>query len=161
MEIVEKAMVETNRTVDIICNKCLSSCQNEYGNYEGIIEKEICGGYGSKIGDCDRYVFSLCEKCLMDLFKSFYLDAYQGNDMAGSLYDADHKYFPTDLKMWETISEEERDLLQSPPLLHWMKNYSREILIIWLNDILPKFRCTGEHNLSLLINKIIEILKSQ
>ena len=59
-------------TVDVICNRCGNTCMDEYKqNYEGLIEAHICGGYGSKIGDEFQFEFSLCESCLLELFKTF------------------------------------------------------------------------------------------
>lgn len=62
---VEEVVVD-----DIICNKCGKSCR-ENSNYQGLIEKTITGCYGSVLGDQTSITFSLCEYCLMDLFKTF------------------------------------------------------------------------------------------
>jgi len=57
---------------DIICNKCGKSLKDSCDmNYEGLTEARICGGYASKIGDMLELSFSLCEKCLIELFKTF------------------------------------------------------------------------------------------
>ena len=76
--------VETIQTQDIICNKCGESCKigniGETGNqknldwdiYGGLIESEIFGGYySSKLDDQSKYTFSLCEHCLVKMFKNF------------------------------------------------------------------------------------------
>lgn len=39
-------------------------------NYEGLFA-EGGGGYASKIGDCTKWDFCLCEDCLLELFKTF------------------------------------------------------------------------------------------
>lgn len=71
---VTKTILETE---DVICNKCGESCKDkENMNYEGLIEVSVLGGFCSKyIGDDTEYVFSLCEKCTMDLIKSFSIPA--------------------------------------------------------------------------------------
>lgn len=57
---------------DILCNQCGESCQDESGmNFEGLIETNVCGGYSSLLGDSIRYTFSLCERCLEQLFRGF------------------------------------------------------------------------------------------
>jgi hypothetical protein len=62
---------------DIRCNKCGESCGIGYGIFEGLIEIEVSGGYGSNyIGDGNKYVFSLCEKCLVEFAKTFKIDAF-------------------------------------------------------------------------------------
>jgi hypothetical protein len=72
---------------DILCNKCgesTRSClwEGDINNlpiyeFEGLTEVEIVGGYGSKhIGDGNKLVFSLCEKCLMEFAKTFAIDAF-------------------------------------------------------------------------------------
>lgn len=71
----EMKEIEVITTEDILCNKCGNSCMDKSGyNYEGIIEYEMRGGYGSKLGDMVGFRFSLCETCLEELFKTFKLN---------------------------------------------------------------------------------------
>lgn len=60
---------------DIVCNKCGGSCKSadEYDtNFYGLIETYIEGGYNSiSLEDGMSYTFSLCEKCLKELFENF------------------------------------------------------------------------------------------
>jgi len=55
---------------DILCNKCGKSLKGEC-DFEGLIEAEAVGGYGSILGDMCKYKFSLCENCLKELFENF------------------------------------------------------------------------------------------
>jgi hypothetical protein len=65
---------------EIFCNKCSMSCRGHIGNFNGLIEARVSGAYDSShIEDGAIYIFSLCEKCVMDLVNSFKLDAYKGN----------------------------------------------------------------------------------
>lgn len=64
--------IEKHITDDIICNKCGNNCKTNDGmTMGGLIEVNISGGYGSKLGDGSEYQFSMCEICLIELFKSF------------------------------------------------------------------------------------------
>jgi hypothetical protein len=48
---------------------------DKFGNdYEGLLGARVCGGYGSKLGDCSEYEFDLCEDCLDKLFDEFEID---------------------------------------------------------------------------------------
>ena len=63
------------------CNKCGCDCQKFSKNindekfsvgYYGLIDANVQGGYESvELSDCVEYTFSLCEKCLKELFVSF------------------------------------------------------------------------------------------
>jgi len=65
----------------IHCNKCGADCQKFATNvnkekfsvgYYGLIDAEVRGGYEStELSDCVEYKFSLCEKCIKELFDSF------------------------------------------------------------------------------------------
>jgi hypothetical protein len=56
---------------DIICNRCGGSCKCEM-NFNGLLETCVVGAYDSThLVDMRKYVFSLCEKCLSELFDSF------------------------------------------------------------------------------------------
>ena len=77
MRIIEKKILtrEVEDTKDILCNKCGESLYIKFGegigNYEGLIEAYVCGGFSALLGDEVGYNFSLCEKCLSELFKTF------------------------------------------------------------------------------------------
>jgi len=76
MRITKKVKREIEEEIvdDILCNKCGKTCSTSPGcpwSYDGLLEAHISGGYGSKIGDGDECDFSLCESCLLELFKTF------------------------------------------------------------------------------------------
>ena len=66
---------------EIFCNKCGMSCRGHVGNFNGLIEARIYGAYDSThLNDGDIYKFSLCERCLVELFNSFKLTShYKGS----------------------------------------------------------------------------------
>lgn len=71
MIITTEVQQTVNVISDIICNKCGESCKNLYG-YEGLLEAEVHGGYGSEhVGDMNKHKFSMCEKCFMELSATF------------------------------------------------------------------------------------------
>ena len=64
----------TTRVVvdDVVCNRCGKSCKDSMDmNYEGLLEATVRGGFASKLGDGVEHRFSLCEDCLIELFKDF------------------------------------------------------------------------------------------
>lgn len=72
--------IKTVVTEDIICNKCEASLKDKFdgfNNYEGLVEASFIGGYYSKIGDSLECQFSLCEDCLIELFKTFKIEPYK------------------------------------------------------------------------------------
>jgi hypothetical protein len=73
MQIIKKVTKEVYEVYDVLCNKCGSTCfPNDAQEPYGLIEAEVIGGYFStSLQDCMRYKFSLCEKCLKELFDSF------------------------------------------------------------------------------------------
>jgi hypothetical protein len=73
-------------TDDIICNKCGESCEVSEGyGYEGLIGARVDGGYGSKhLGDLERYEFDICEKCLVEWFKTFKINPHKGEYFRGA-----------------------------------------------------------------------------
>jgi len=77
----EETITETITVIkDIICNKCGESCKTdiEFGEYDGLIEVCVRGGYFSKfIGDMNSFTFSLCEKCVMEMIKTFKVEPLQ------------------------------------------------------------------------------------
>lgn len=60
---------------DILCNKCGESCKSDVfgtGGFYGLQEATVSADYFSPaLEDCTHYVFSLCEHCLVKLFKDF------------------------------------------------------------------------------------------
>lgn len=63
-------------TVEVVCNKCGESCRRNNGDlfmgYYGLINAKVSGGYMSDpLQDGKTYKFSLCEKCLNNIFKKF------------------------------------------------------------------------------------------
>jgi len=77
MKITSKRMVETEIVEDYICNKCGDPCNNL-----GLLNEIIRGGYDSVVfSDQDYYEFSLCEKCLSEIFATFKHPAYQYNTL--------------------------------------------------------------------------------
>jgi hypothetical protein len=65
---VEKEFVE-----DIICNKCGNSCRPPgIEDFYGLIEVGFSTGYFSPaFPDGVSYTFSMCEKCLKEIFDTF------------------------------------------------------------------------------------------
>jgi len=71
MRKVKMVEVLTEVAEDIICNKCGNSCKCEM-NFNGLVETTVIGAYDSThLDDMRQYVFSLCEKCLSELFDGF------------------------------------------------------------------------------------------
>jgi hypothetical protein len=72
--IINKSVTETK---DVLCNKCGESLRPPFdsnfpGDYYGLVEVGFSTGYLSKeLPDGYWYTFSLCEKCLSELFKTF------------------------------------------------------------------------------------------
>lgn len=66
---------------EIFCNKCSMSCRGHIGNFNGLIEARVCGAYDSShLEDGSVYKFSLCERCLLELFSTFKLTShYRGS----------------------------------------------------------------------------------
>lgn len=72
MKIISKKLAEVEYVEDIICNRCGKSCKNEVGDFDGLIEAEVIGGfYSPKIEDGTKISFSLCEHCVADLVQDF------------------------------------------------------------------------------------------
>lgn len=77
MKKTAKKTIEVEYTEDLICNKCGESLKHIITtdgdfNFCGLEEITVNGCYGSDpLEDLVSYTFSLCEKCLDDLFKSF------------------------------------------------------------------------------------------
>lgn len=67
-------IIKTEVIVDVICNNCGESCRSKAinENFEGLIEIEVNGSYGTEfLDDMTKYKFSLCEKCLSNMFSKF------------------------------------------------------------------------------------------
>lgn len=82
MKKTELITKEIEFTVDLICNKCGKTLKQELTtdgdifNYCGLEEVKMECGYGSE-NDGTVFVFSLCEKCVMELMKSFKIPAHK------------------------------------------------------------------------------------
>lgn len=66
----KKKTIKEKIVNDILCNKCGQSLKTDCG-YEGLVEAKIYGGFYSKLGDLSVVSFSLCDDCLIELFKNF------------------------------------------------------------------------------------------
>lgn len=66
----KKKVIKEKIVEDVICNKCGSSLKTDCG-YEGLVEAKVYGGFYSKLGDLSVVSFSLCDDCLIELFKTF------------------------------------------------------------------------------------------
>lgn len=77
MILKKKMTKEVEVTEDIFCNKCGESCREDtlpedVAGFYGLIEARVTGGYFSPaLEDMTCYDFSLCEKCLKQLFDDF------------------------------------------------------------------------------------------
>ncbi len=77
MKITRKVMVEKEVIEDYVCNKCGLPCNNL-----GLLDEVVRGGYESvDFSDQDVYEFSICEKCLKELFATFKHPAFQYNTL--------------------------------------------------------------------------------
>jgi Fe-S-cluster containining protein len=80
MKKMKTVIQEVEIIEDIICNKCGGSCCTKFDPIEntdfyGLIEASFSTGYFSQhLPDGFIYSFSLCEKCLAELFKSFKIE---------------------------------------------------------------------------------------
>lgn len=80
MKKTTKVKIEVDHVEDILCNKCGESCEKSFydsyvkihSEFYGLIETRAESGYLSDhLEDGYSYVFSLCEKCLKNMFKRF------------------------------------------------------------------------------------------
>lgn len=103
MKITKEVQQTVTVTKDIICNKCGESCCTStsdpdevtaWRDYDGLLEASGSGGYHSKhIGDMTYFTFSLCERCLMELFKTFKINAiFDPDDVHYVGEDAEEKH---------------------------------------------------------------------
>lgn len=128
--------------VDIFCNKCGMSCKGHVGNFNGLIEAKVSGGYDSThLSDGDCYAFSLCESCLIQIINKFKLNAKVGNYLFAeeNMPDFDrHDYFPEGAVLWEDYTEEQKKEMLSgigSSMEEYVSHLSRSELIIWLYDL--------------------------
>ena len=112
MRIAKKVKVfqEAEETVDILCNKCGETCFPEHSpDPYGLIEKEVWGGYYSThIGDMSAVRFSLCEKCVVELTKTFKIPHDVSTDYTPGFVPApeEDKYLEEYNKHIEKLNEE-------------------------------------------------------
>lgn len=74
MIITKKENREVEVIEDVLCNQCGCSLKSkEFPNgFIGAVGISVSGSYTSEyLDDMTEYNFSLCEKCLSNLFKSF------------------------------------------------------------------------------------------
>lgn len=56
---------------DVTCDKCEASLKGDIGNVNGLVTS-VYGGFDSTaLNDGVRYDFDVCEKCLVEWFKTF------------------------------------------------------------------------------------------
>ena len=105
--------LESKTKEEVFCNKCGMSCRGHIGNFNGLIEQRIhfnglikekvVGGYDSThIDDDDVYLFSLCERCLMELISTFKLSAKYGNYLFPEPYTGVWEELP-EYDKWKAI----------------------------------------------------------
>ena len=64
--------------VGFVCNKCGFVYDHEGDDPEGLVGCEVTGGYGARhLTDGITYTFSICEKCLSELFDTFHVPVKQ------------------------------------------------------------------------------------
>jgi len=67
----------------------------------GLVEKTVSGGYFSDyLWDCTTYTFSLCEKCLRDLFDQFKIPPQIGGYMGGGAETYEEDSFYHQERLW-------------------------------------------------------------
>ncbi len=93
MKITRKLSKPIDEDVDIFCNKCGLSCRSPMGEFYGLIEAEVVAGLESThLKDGDVLKFSLCERCLADMFKVFIYSPFHGNYLEAETEQ--HAYSP-------------------------------------------------------------------
>lgn len=68
MKITKEVIRIDEDIIDIICNKC-SKSMKKY-SFHGLIEASTEHNWGSAF-HTDQFIFSLCEKCVIDLMLTF------------------------------------------------------------------------------------------
>ena len=84
MRTTKEITVMKTVTAEVFCNKCSLTCRSAQDDFHyneeddtahpfyGLIEAEVAGHYYSPaLDDCKNYRFSLCEKCLKEMFATF------------------------------------------------------------------------------------------
>lgn len=82
-------------------------------NYEGLVDVNLCGGYGSKLGDGVAYNFSICETCLKDKIFPMFQDPPkidQSGWLGGGVCDEDGNPLDEDNPYW--------GLVKPPDIVH-------------------------------------------
>lgn len=87
MRVTKIVSKDTEVTSDILCNKCGETCGVKHdfddesggdGYWYGLIETKVTGGYYSThLQDEKFYTFSICEKCLLEMFHNFKIPTYK------------------------------------------------------------------------------------
>lgn len=72
MRLTEKVERTVEETTDVLCNRCGESCKVG-DHFLGLIETTVQGQIVSHHLALKTYTFSLCEKCLAELFSYFQL----------------------------------------------------------------------------------------
>ena len=151
---------ESGTREGVFCNKCGMSCEGYISNnnglietrihFNGIIKEKVIGGYDSThIEDGDIYVFSLCERCLMELIGTFKLDAHYGNYL-----------FPTPRTgHWNELTEEKKwhyiGCSNDDEIIDWFGTCTLEFLEKGLNTLTS----TDPEKLSERDGDVIKLLK--
>jgi hypothetical protein len=128
------------------CNRCSYSCESIHGGSYGLINAQVSAGYGSThLIDGDVHEFSLCERCLFEIFKEFKLTTKIGNyldrDLNHSFPDFDRRayqaegvrLFPDDFTQ-EELQQYIDEVKNKKRDYDWLNNYTREELIVSLYD---------------------------
>ena len=117
---------------EIFCNKCGMSCRGHIGNFNGLIEAKVVGAYDSThIDDGDIYIFSLCERCLKELFDNFHFPAKYGNEMYPELWTPQWNDF--------SLEEQKQNALHfcsKDEFIEWADTLDKDILEQWVNALL-------------------------
>ncbi len=120
----EKRETSVTITTDVLCNKCGGSCVSQEwrsqvsngadvaGYVEGLTNASVSGGYGSRyLLDMTTYAFSICERCLREMFDAFVIPpavgAYGGYacEPADDGYAAERASWAWHKAQWDQTSE--------------------------------------------------------
>jgi len=129
---------------DVFCNKCGMSCKGHVGNFNGLIEATVTGGYDSThLEDGDVYTFSLCERCVKELIDSFTLWSKKGNYLFPEEDNPPdfnrREFFGEGITFWADLSEEERAVwrkrMEETSVLNTLNEVPYNELVVWLYEI--------------------------
>jgi hypothetical protein len=90
------------------CGECLCPLDTiSHSDPHGLVNARVTGGYNSyHLMDCTSYVFSICEKCLRQLFINFKIeptvnevDFWSDNDDGRSSWDKDQESY--EFRVWK------------------------------------------------------------